>query len=110
MPLGLTLFLLAGLEAVGSCLPILLGLLKVMSLSGAGTTSFLLGGFHQHDSSVTPGFSVFPILTQSSTLNKIAAAWLQHEPSLKCENDVIKHIDLSHITRLNLITPRAGTE
>lgn len=71
-----------------------------MSLSGAGSTSFLLGGIHEHASSVTAGFSVLPILTQSSTLKKIAAAWLQHEASLKCEKD---GIDDGIIDLLNII-------
>lgn len=71
-----------------------------MSLSEAGSTSFLLGGIHEHASSVTAGSSVLPILTQSSTLNKIAAAWLQHEARLKSRKDGIDDgiIIISNIT------------
>ena len=83
MPLGVPLFFLADVEAAGSCLPSLFALWKLISLNGAGLTSFLLMSFHMHAPEVTAAFSVLPILTYSSTLNNIAAAWLQHDPSLK---------------------------
>lgn len=63
MPLGVILFFLADVEAAGSCLPSLFGLWKLISLNGAGLTSFLLMSFHMHTPEVTAAFSVLPILT-----------------------------------------------
>ena len=86
MPLTVViLFLLtvAEVDLSGGWLPSLFVLLNLISLSGAGCTSLLLRSFHAHSPEVTAAFSVLPILTQISTLNKIAAAWLQHDPSLQ---------------------------
>ncbi len=60
----------------------LLALLKLISLSLAGFTSLLDGWIHIFVPEVQH-FSVFPILTHSSTLNMSAAAWLQHDPNLQ---------------------------
>lgn len=79
MPLALLLNLLtlAGTDAV-NCL---LGLWKLISLTLAGLTSLFIF-FQRHSPDVLADCSVLPILTYSSTLNSIAAAWLQQDPKL----------------------------
>lgn len=77
MPVALAVELDLLLTVSGSCLsslPVLFGLWKLIFFNGAGSTSFLLKSFHLHSPEVSAGFSVNPILTQISILNKIAAA------------------------------------
>ncbi len=55
---------------------------NLMSLSLAGLTSLFVS-FQRHSPDVTAGCAVLPILTYNSTLNSMAAEWLQQDPRLQ---------------------------